>query len=244
MSLVRKRKQLQELNVDPKSEISRNMEKLLGFIDTCLERGSKRKMFSAKLLGVLVDLRLNKVGGCVAQKSCLLYDALVYKFGQSNRHQKFWKSTMQIYSQLKRINKINLIDYFAKIIKGLESSDFKSPPSRSTVCFLGSLILERIMKHLLTFNLMCIAIASDVASESLRQINHLSSLYDTLSEWLRKVHKRFPSSSSVLQLRSLNNKQGRTVDDKPKKLDKVREILDLLDCKVDEANEQNNVDDP
>jgi hypothetical protein len=41
-----------------------------------------------------------------------MYDALSYKFGPSNRHQKYWRSTMQTYRELKRINGRNLLEPF------------------------------------------------------------------------------------------------------------------------------------
>lgn len=73
---------------------------------------------SIKLNGICMNLKPSETknfGGQIAQRSYLLYEALIYKFGQSNKHQKFWKISMQIYRDLKRINgQKNLFDSFSK----------------------------------------------------------------------------------------------------------------------------------
>lgn len=105
----------------------------LGLIDECLQNGFG-KMFdsneitnlnrikqlqklSIKLNGICMNLKVKNFDCKFAQKSCLLYDALIYKFGQSNKHQKFWQFTLQIYRDVKRINCRNLYNLFLKFSK-------------------------------------------------------------------------------------------------------------------------------
>jgi hypothetical protein len=125
----------------------------LGFIDTCIERGSSRKMFNSKLVakpktverlqklsirlnGVLVDLKLNKVGGKVAPQSCLLYDALIYKFGLSNRHQKV--GFCLILSVLHLFyNWFNVFNLFNSVLE-IDSADLQPAKAREQAEFGGA----------------------------------------------------------------------------------------------------------
>jgi hypothetical protein len=68
-----------------------------------------------QLQGVLSTWKSNGIDGNISAGSMKIYDALVYKFGQSNRHQKFWKVTLQVYSELKRINQRNLFEILSKL---------------------------------------------------------------------------------------------------------------------------------
>uniref|UniRef100_A0A914CAR8 Nucleolus and neural progenitor protein-like N-terminal domain-containing protein n=1 Tax=Acrobeloides nanus TaxID=290746 RepID=A0A914CAR8_9BILA len=180
-----------------------------------------------QLQGVLSTWKSNGIDGNISSGSMKIYDALVYKFGQSNRHQKFWKVTLQVYSELKRINQRNLFEILSKISQGLSNSNYTCAPSTSATCYVASLILERMIRldrlrllcvksahfsmgyielnHLITFNLMLIAIASDIAKESLRHIYQLSKTYNELAYWFRSTDKSFPTSSAELQLRSIPN---------------------------------------
>lgn len=68
-----------------------------------------------QLQSILSTWETNGVDEGIAVGSMKIYDALVYKFGRSNRHQKFWKVTLQVYSELKRINRRNLKESLANI---------------------------------------------------------------------------------------------------------------------------------
>ncbi len=77
----------------------------------------KRANVCRKLREVLSEWRLNGLHGDVCKRSCALYDALVYKFGKSNRRQRFWRLVRQIYSELKRINARKMVRFFDKFVK-------------------------------------------------------------------------------------------------------------------------------
>lgn len=77
----------------------------------------KLQKICMRLNSIIVDMRLNKLSGSFAATSVVLYDAIVYKYGRSNRRQKYWKYALQIYAELKRINRLNLLDYFVKFVK-------------------------------------------------------------------------------------------------------------------------------
>ncbi|KAI1730032.1 NUDIX domain-containing protein [Ditylenchus destructor] len=258
-------------------------DEILSNIDSLIVKGASCRIFGSKMVteqkgidnlqkicmrlnGLMLDFKLNgNVGGPVALKSCQLYDAMIYKFGQSNRHQKFWKSMLQIYGQLKHVNKKdkNLIERIARFVKCMEKSDYKYKPTKFSVSFLGASILERIVKldrirmlcfktvdsclgyierrHFLTFNLMCVAIASDVASESLKHIEHLKGGYDTLAKWFHRADEMLPLSSSVLHLRSISVSDRRGISEKVK-LDKIQTILEILNYKEGEPPENENGD--
>ncbi|KAI1717063.1 NUDIX domain-containing protein [Ditylenchus destructor] len=258
-------------------------DEILSNIDSLVVKGASCRIFGSKMLteqkgidnlqkicmrlnGLLLDFKLNgNVGGPVALKSCQLYDAMIYKFGQSNRHQKFWKSMLQIYGQLKHVNKKdkNLIERIAKFVECMEKSDYKYKPTKFSVSFMGASILERIVKldrirmlcfkavdsclgyierrHFLTFNLMCVAIASDVASESLKHIVHLKAGYDTLAKWFHRADEMLPLSSSVLHLRSVSISKRRGISENVK-LDKIQTILEILNYKEGEPPENEIAD--
>lgn len=129
----------------------------LGLIDECLENGFL-KMFdskeindanrikelqklSIKLNGICMDLKMENFGGKIAQRSCILYDALIYKFGQSNKHQKFWQFTLQINRDLKRINRRILYDPFLK---------FSQVRNLYMILFLGT--LEFLIGYIVILN--------------------------------------------------------------------------------------------
>lgn len=64
---------------------------------------------------MLSDWSLNRLDmTTVCKKSCALYDAMVYKFGKSNRRQKYWPIVRQIYNGLRRINRQPLVKSFEK----------------------------------------------------------------------------------------------------------------------------------
>ncbi|KAF7637890.1 hypothetical protein Mgra_00002595 [Meloidogyne graminicola] len=135
--------------------------------------------------------------------NCSLYEALIYKFGNSNKHQIFWKISLRIYRELKRINyQDDILGHFVKFSQGLKNSKFIYSPLRRSFCFFGAILLKRILKldrlrlicaqcvdyslgfvelgHFLTFNLMLIAIASDIANESNKQILFFANIYKNL----------------------------------------------------------------
>jgi len=64
---------------------------------------------------MLSDWNLNRLNmSTVCKKNCALYDAMVYKFGKSNRRQKYWNLVRQIYAGLQKINKRPLVRSFEK----------------------------------------------------------------------------------------------------------------------------------
>jgi hypothetical protein len=64
---------------------------------------------------MLSDWTLNRLNmSTVCKKNCSLYDAMVYKFGKSNRRQKYWLHVRQIYTGLQRINKRPMVKSFEK----------------------------------------------------------------------------------------------------------------------------------
>jgi len=238
----------------------------------------RRANLCEELKKMLSDWSLNQLtmrGVC--KKSCRLYDAMIYKFGKSNRRQKYWHLVRQIYTGLGRINKRPLVKSFEKFVQALEKSRYVYRPSKQTVCYLGSLLLERILrldeirisctrtasismgyvelKHLLTFNLMSIAIASDVWKEAGNHINALIHSYDALSPWLRSFDKRFPVSVAEVPLRSIQACQADTSmghtrraakrkrDSAGKKSPEVSAILKVIDFSESEEEMEEQIDD-
>lgn len=77
----------------------------------------KNQKISMRLNSAIVDMRLNNMSGSFLPECVDLYDAIVYKYGRSNRRQKYWKYVLQIYAELKRINRVNIFVYFSKFTK-------------------------------------------------------------------------------------------------------------------------------
>lgn len=82
----------------------------------------KFQKISIRLNSVIVNMRLNNLCDSFASKFVELYDLMVYKFGRSNRRQKYWKYALQIYAELKRINRVNLFEYFLNFSKVLKKN--------------------------------------------------------------------------------------------------------------------------
>lgn len=106
---------------------------ILAFIDASV-RQCPRKMFVStpfakeksirrmqnvctKIRSILIDFKLNNVGGDVAAEKCSMYEAMNYRYSLSNRHQRFWKYSQQIHRELKRINQRKLQNNFQKFVE-------------------------------------------------------------------------------------------------------------------------------
>jgi len=255
-----------------------DLRKLLDIVDECLSKGPGKiflprisnqrsflKKFCLLLNNISVEMQAKGLGGKVALGSCQMYDAMVYKFGPSNRHQKYWRSSMQIYRGLKRINERNILQPIKALAEKLEISNFCYRPTRSYIRYLGSLILDRIYRldkvrlhcsrsanlsmgyvelgHLLTFNLMCIAIASDVVREAMRQIRDLIQIYNQCSDYFMRGSSVFPqkfdesslhSSHQIVELKNAFDRKKSTLKD-------IRGIENLLKLN-DLAKEQQEGD--
>lgn len=190
------------------------------------EESTKRRKKLARALEVVVtEMRSGGLRGDIARPSCALFEALVYKFGRSNRHQKFWRIGRQCYQELKRLNRQPVLEPFERALQRLQQSKFAYAPTKRCLRFLATVLLRRILhldrlrlicarsadcsmgfielRHFLTFNLMSIAIASDVAAEAHRQMQMLAVLYASLGRWFRQSSRRLPSSIDGIQLKSI-----------------------------------------
>lgn len=251
---------------------------LFEFIDKSIQRGPGKffrsnvnrdfhqkkalQRFGLDLNVVAAEFIAKKLGRCVSIASCQLYEALIYKFGASNRHQKYWKSTLYIYRHLKMINKSNLFDVLQTMLQRLESCDFNYQPTNSFLSYLGACLMDRIYKldrvrylcnhsaelsmgyveigHLLTFNLMIIAIASDVANEALKHICEYIKAYNKISKWLRRSSEIFPLIFDETTLHSSHQLGDKLRTRNNSTLVAVGEIQSILEANEDERRNNDN----
>jgi hypothetical protein len=74
----------------------------------------KNKKIHRQLKNATTEIEGRKLQGSICRHSCALYEALVYKFGVSNRHQKFWRIALRIYRELRRLNSQNVLGPFTQ----------------------------------------------------------------------------------------------------------------------------------
>ncbi|KAL3103326.1 hypothetical protein niasHS_002512 [Heterodera schachtii] len=128
---------------------------------------------------------------------------------------------LRVYRMLKKLNGQQMIGPFYKFTQKLKQSGYVYEPTKKGVCYLGALLLKRFsqldkllflcgrsadssmgyieLRHLLTFNLMSIAMLSEVSTETIRKMNQILQIYLDLSIWFRKYSNRFPSTRKQLQ---------------------------------------------
>uniref|UniRef100_A0A914GU31 Uncharacterized protein n=1 Tax=Globodera rostochiensis TaxID=31243 RepID=A0A914GU31_GLORO len=133
----------------------------------------------------------------------------------------FWKTALRVYRLLRKLNQQNLAEPFYRFSQRQEKSGCSYQPTKKAMCYLGALLLRRLslldkllflsgrsadssmgyieLRHMLTFNLMSVAMLSEIASQASRQMLQLADIYLGLSVWFRKYSKRFPSTMDALQ---------------------------------------------
>ncbi|KAH7726996.1 Protein C23H3.5 [Aphelenchoides avenae] len=229
--------------------------------DTSEDSVRRLQKLRLQLKTVLGSLKINQADGGVSTSAVHLYDSLTYKYGASNRHQKYWRITKQIYAELKRINAKKPLEVMARIVQSLDSGKCHYRPSSSAVCFVGASLLERICRldrlrllcakmasysmgyldlgHLVTMNVLLIATAAEVADDCLTHIQHMAQAYNELATWFTQHSNR---SSKQFGLRSLPLPGSKRNTTGQRATESIRSLTELLSLSPEEVAKKLGVD--